>query len=478
MIAKFTQEQIGDHFVVAKHLARITEMIVRRGSESVRIGDSDIPIPALIQDRASLVKAIADDINSSSYSIGAASRKILRIDKLRVIYEFDLIDRVVMSVLGEFLNLAVARFVPSNVHSFMKGKSNKTAIQSLARGIRKHYEKAASPAHRELIVWRLDVKSYTDSIPVGDVSEIWSLLSEFTCKYFEDSAWVLRTLKQGIRPVIVDHPNFKLLFDSAKLKTQQLDGPAMNIIGTTTGCAFAPFVANIYLKKFDRFLASQPGFYVRYGDDIAFVAPRGQDAASTIGRARGMIHQLGLEPNSSKEKMILLTGRGRVLESAELESIEGIKIEPRQSLDYLGWQINHRGDFQPSTEKITRDLSKLKRRLFNIYYVLNHGTGNIGSFTSEKNESSRLPRLAGLFRVKNSRSELNFIGRKVTEKLTPVLQKSLDRSVAKSLSSLLTGVAGPKTFRYLSWRELIEQYGLRNAQRFFKKNKSKEKFRK
>jgi hypothetical protein len=278
--------------------------------------------------------------------------------------------------------------------------------------------------------------------------------------------------------VIVDHPNFTMFSDFSKLKTQQLHGLAMNLIGTTTGSAFAPIVANIYLKNFDLFLASQPGFYVRYGDDIAFVAPRGQDAASTIGRARGMIHQLGLEPNSSKEKMILLTGRGRVPESAELESIEGINIEPKQSLDYLGWQINHRGDFQPSTEKITRDLSKLKRRLFNIYCVLNHGTRNIDSFTSEKNESSTLPGLVGLFRVKNSRSELNFIGRKVTEKLTPVLQKSLDRSVAKSLSSLLTGVAGPKTFRYLSWRELIEQYGLRNAQRFFKKNKSKEKFRK
>jgi hypothetical protein len=475
MSYKVRQDQISDKTVISRHLSRLLDILTKRPGWTDRVDFSGVLSSEYLYDRQGLIEAISKDLKSGDYKLGIARRKLLKIDKWRVVYEFDFIDRVVMSVIGEQLNLVSARFMPPQVHSFIRGRSNLTAIKSVARALRHHFNSARRPIERELLVWRFDIKSYTDSIPLGVNSKLWTTAEQFIFRYFENPRWIYEIFRQGLNPVIIDHPNFEMLASVAGFGGQIPNGPVMNLIGTTTGTAFAPIAANIYLRDFDRFMCQKKGFYARYGDDILFAHNPGHEAETSICEARFMISRLGLTPNLSKEKIILLTGRGPLPNYHQNEFIDGIPVKPCQHFDFLGWQINHRGDCQPKVDKLDRELRQIKRRINNVgvYFTSRDSFSALENSSSQRKYLLRLVEMISFLRIKNSRSDLSFTNRKSMEKLSPAVQKSLDREIARSLSSNITGIRGAKTFRYLSWAFLINEFGLKNSQRYFTKRKKK-----
>lgn len=468
------QDQIADKMIIAKHVSRLLEPNNHHAYSTDRRDQSGIQLAAFYHDRQALIAAIAADLQSANYRLGSAQRKLLKVDKWRIVYQFDFIDRVVMSVLAEHINMALARFLPSNVHSFIRGRSNLKAIRRAANFIRRHHQRASSPAMRELMVWRLDIKNYTDSIPIGEASELWVRLRKLLWRYFENPEWVYAIMRDGLRPSIYDHENFGTSLVESGLVGRSLDGLSSNIIGTTTGSAFAPIAANLYLSKFDEFLMRQDGFYARYGDDVFFAAPVGPSNYQLLKKAKDIIHELTLQVNDSKEKLFLLTGRGPVPGGSNYKFDLDLKLHPVQWVDFLGWQINHRGDYQPKSEKIRRETNVIKRRLLNLQNVLNSAEtiNSNGQIDLNARSLSLMSDLVNTIRLRNSRADCNFMNRKVTERLSANFQKSLDRAIAQILSTCATSIKGPKTFRHISWSDLVRNFGLKNTQRFFKNKRA------
>jgi len=473
MTRLITQGELSDKLIISKHLSRILNRHSLRSKDlSIRefemISMSDIHF-----NRIELIDAIARDLKSIDYRLGTATRKLIRVDKWRVLYEFDLIDRVVMGVLAEALNSRLCNLLSSNIHSFLPGRSNIKAIQRAARFIRRHHLRAQSPKDRELIVWRFDIKSYTDSIPVHEHSPLWAELQRAVCRSFEKPEWAFEMFKQGLRPVVRDHNNFSKMLEKSKENYARLNGPSMNTVGVTTGTAFAPIAANLYLSKFDNWISRQPGFFARYGDDVLYINRVSLETEQTIKRAREIITELGLKPNQKKEKLILLTGRGRIPGNESNRTRDVLEIIPSQFFEFLGWQINHRGDYQPNKEKITRELNRIKRRVYNTRRILQdrayQETANPPS--SRDKNFQILVELVSNIRNTNSSGDINFTNRNALRKLSSTLQKSLDRHFARFLSSNWTGDQSPRTFRRMSWSMLVNKFSFKNIQGNFRNSK-------
>ena len=470
-----TQSKIADKTLISKHVLRLLDSITSKSSALHQRDQNGISLESFRRDRKALIDALSSDLMSGHYRLGSAQRKIIRVDKWRMVYQFDLLDRVVMSVVAECVNEALSRFLSDNVHSFIRGRSNLNAIRRAAKFVHRHYNAAKSPQQREMIVWRLDIKNYTDSIPLGDGSELWKILQNFTRRYFENPDWVFTLMQDGLRPQVYDHVNFSKFLDMSGMSIKCLDGAASNIVGTTTGSAFSPIAANLYLSRFDDLLTVDNAFYARYGDDIIFINSAATADLDLIKRANSVITELGLQANAAKEKYILLTGRGRVPGGLDNKNYGVLTPVPMQSVEFLGWQFNHKGQYQPKSDKIMRDIRRFKRRVINTYQVFPGNETDVSRTqkTTTKDRLELVVNLASMLRQKNTRSDLNFICRKVSEKLSQRFQRALDLRVAGLLSTIGTGIKGPKSFRYISWAQLIEDLGLRNSQRFFRKYKSK-----
>jgi len=475
MTKLITQGELSNKQVISKHLSKILNRHSSRFKdvsfrEYEMISMSDIHFH-----RMDLIDAIARDLKSIDYRLGTATRKLIRVDKWRIFYEFDLIDRVVMGVLAEAFNSRLRNFLSPNIHSFLPGRSNVKAIQRAARFVRGHYLRAQSPSERELFIWRFDIKSYTDSIPVQEHSPLWHELRSAVFRTFENPEWAFEMLKHGLRPAFQDHDNFSKILEKSAENHTPLSGPAMNIVGITTGTAFAPIAANLYLRKFDDWLSRQSGFFARYGDDVLYIDCVSAATEKAIKHAREIIAELGLKPNQNKEKLMLLTGRGGFCGYQLNDDIGGLKIIPSQYFDFLGWQINHRGDYQPNNEKISRELERIKRRVRNTRRILQEHSYQEKAnapFSRDKNLQI-LAELVSNLRNHNSCGDVNFTNRRTLRKLSSTLQKTLDRHFARFLSSNWTGDRSPRTFRRMSWSMLVNNFSFKNIQGTFKKSKDR-----
>jgi len=470
-----TQQQLSDNLTISKHLSRI----INRQSFQAKVANFDAFDPVAISDilfnRLELISAISRDLKSGDYTLGAAKRKLIRVDKWRILYEFDLIDRVVMGVMAEALNSKLGKLLVPNIHSFVPGRSNLKAVDKASKFVRRQYLGAKTPGERELIVWRFDVKNYTDSIPVGDLSLLWSELRRVVERTFDCPQWAFQIFKQGLRPIINDHKNVPDLLNKLSEPVSLLNGPAMNTIGVTTGTAFGPIAANLYLREFDDWLSRQAGFYARYGDDVLYIDKRSPSAEDVIEKGRKIIAKLELHSNLKKEKMILLTGRGPVNGCGQKSSLSSINLEPLQQFEFLGWRINHRGDLQPNSEKIRREIAVIKRRAYNTFSVVGDRKGlQDNHFSTEwQNNFRMVVQIVSQLRNQNSCGDVNFTNRHVLRRLSKSLQKNLDRYFAQFLSSHWTGVKGPRTFRRMTWNILINRFGLQNIQGRFGRSKSR-----
>jgi hypothetical protein len=311
---------------------------------------------------------------------------------------------------------------------------------------------------------------------VGESSPLWQELRRVICRTFENHEWAFELFKQGLRPVFSDpeHESLKRLKILDLAASQS--GLAMNFVGVTTGTAFAPIAANLYLFEFDHWLSRHEGFYARYGDDILFMAPAESDAEAIIDKARAIIKGLGLQANQKKEKIFVLSGRGPLPGLDYSKQYPSLNPAVRQDFEFLGWHINHRGDVRPNDEKMNREQKIIRQRAINTCNILRENLVTLPCDESELplEQLKVMTEVINNLRLENSCGDINFTNRKLSRKFSTTIQKALDRELARYLSSYVTGIRGPKTFRRLSWRSLVNKFGLRNIQGLFFRNKNRD----
>jgi len=286
-------------------------------------------------DRAKLSAVIAKSIAKGEYTFTPATLNTIAAGgKMRKVYSFRIIDRIVHGAIYRMIAEDLNRFVSPHVYSYVKGRGKQHAIKAFADFLRRHRKLRRRPQDRGLYVLRCDIKSYGESIPVHVGSALWGqLASVFAGAYGRPAdTQESQLLAELIRPV---------------LKSDE--GTFYNrLYGIPDGAPISSLLLNLYVAPLDEALSSvSGGFYARYGDDIIFAHPDIRVFQESAAHFDKVLAGLELIRNEKKTKQFFFNGAGR----------PGGDIKGTTHIEYLGVKLAFDGTAMLKTDKI-RDLYK------------------------------------------------------------------------------------------------------------------------
>ncbi len=199
-------------------------------------------------------------------------------------------DRIVQRALADVLAPFYDKFLLSNVHSYRKGRSVRTALEHLALLREMGFTCFA----------KTDITHFFDSI---------------------DRVMLLQKLAQDGVPVPMCRLIRRLITAGAiESLSVHFDG------GIPQGSALSPLLSNVYLRAADQSIVEAGHAYLRYGDDILLLGHSLEELRDTLAWLQQVLAQLAVTLNPRKTRL------------ANLE----------EGLDYLGMHITEEGPLCPS----------------------------------------------------------------------------------------------------------------------------------
>ncbi len=390
--------------------------------------------------RAHVARLLARTVERGEYELRAATpRTIVADGKRREVLGYPLLDLIVHGVVADVLSQAVEPTLSRHLYSYRAGRSWIDGVSALAAYVRRHSSQRPDPRTRGVYVLRRDVSSYTDTIPLGSSSAIWSLIDETIATlgppYPTDADRALIT--NVVRPtVLMGEPV----------------APASRLRGVATGQPIATLCFNLFLRDVDRQLDDIDGaFYARYSDDLVFVHPDPDVArwASDI-LDRGLA-ELGVAFNEEKRHDTYMTGAGRA--SAAWPEARGAV-----SVTFLGMRVTMDGTVALGERKARGLLRDARRRASNTARaheeadVVTRGRAIARSMSTllDPNETELSGAAAPLAaKVVTDRQQLD----------------ALDHELALIVASAATGRAGPRAFRDAPYRTIRDEWRLPSLRR-------------
>jgi hypothetical protein len=364
----------------------------------------------------------------------ALVRRVLIEDKERTVFSLRLTDLIVHGVITDVLQEAIAPGLSPRLYSYRKGRSWWTAISDFAAYMRTHRRERRDPRSRGVHVIRRDVKSYTDSIPVGDQAPIWTMLREALSARFdlEEQDW--RLIVDTVRPEAYEEIGRLFVLSS----------------GVPTGLPIACPLFNLYLRSLDAALQSIDGaFYARYSDDILFAHPSAavtRAAAITIERA---LHDLGLSDSEEKRRDLYVTAAGR-------RSAEWPDARPAMEVPLLGCRIAADGTVSLSRRKARRLLREVQQRALRTLASCEATTLDEAGRIVCTVANRALMRRSDPFRVQTA----DLLRRVVTNRRQ---LHQIDYWIARIVLRVLTSERGARAFRAVPYRRMRRGWKLRSV---------------
>jgi group II intron reverse transcriptase/maturase/CRISPR-associated endonuclease Cas1 len=209
--------------------------------------------------------ALYDALKSGTYIPGAAQQFDLpkRSGGMRPIAAASLEDRVVQKVLVEVLQPHF-KFSDKS-YAYRQGKGPARAVKRVMDFINRGNFWAV----------RTDIKSFFDTINHKTLAKMLS-------KHIED---------QRIVQLII------LFFKSGIMKKLDYHD---HLDGIHQGGPLSPFLSNLYLDPFDRYLEERSIEFVRFGDDIVMLGPSKEHVAGMLAVSRKKLHELKLDIKTKK----------------------------------------------------------------------------------------------------------------------------------------------------------------------------------
>jgi hypothetical protein len=381
-------------------------------------------------DKKKIAKILAKDISGGTYKFSPAFINKMHVGgKLRDIYGFTLFDRIAHVAMYSMLAEDMQNIFPAEVYSYTKGKDRTDAFFAFMNFVRKHRNKFRIPTARGMYVYRFDIKSYGESIPVNPHSVLWHQWEEIFGKIYGQipSARELELLKEMIRPVVL----------------AENDGLYENVYGIPDGAPITSVLLNLYVGPLDRHLASIKGaFYARYGDDIIFAHENAELFNQAITEMGQILDHLKLRRNVAKTKQIFFNGAGR-----PRDDFKGSTI-----VEYLGMELNFNGTAALKKEKIELLMQDIRQRMRGTANILHSRAldeqGKIVCEVVNKTLDPHYP-LANpyavfLRKIVNHRGQL----------------REMDYRIARLVLHTLTGDASVKKFRAVPYKKLRREWGL------------------
>lgn len=406
-------------------------------SRLYELRQSDVSLATIVINRGKVAKLLAREVASGAYALEPGELRTIRArHKTREVFSCRITDLIVHGVVADIVQEAMQAHLSPRVFSYRKGVAWVQPIAELAAYLRAERRRHADPRERGVYVLRRDVDSYTDSIPVGAGSLLWTMLKT------ELGDPLPELVEQVVR---------------AELR---LPGGAVvcRLRGLPMGQPIASVVANLYLRDLDRALGEIPGgFYARYGDDFLFAHPDADVARRADETMDQIVERLSLTVNEKKKRTTFLTPAGR-------PSRDWPEARGTSSVPFLGTHIAGDGTVGLDGKKVRLFLRELDARTTSTVRTLNGAS---------RDEAGRAV-CAVVNRALDPRSALTqqksaVLLRRVVSDRRQLEQ--LDYWIARLVVKSLTGRRDVRGFREIPYRTLRRDWGLvslvaeRNARR-------------
>ncbi len=187
--------------------------------------------------------------------------------KKRVVYTYSQDENYVLKLMTQLLYKYDWAF-SSNLYSFRRNFGVKKAFFDLIEG----------ENHSDLCSYKVDIHDYFNSI---DVERCIAELEEVIA----DDEPLLRFIAGLLREP-------KVIYDDVIVSEAH---------GIMAGVPISSFLANIYLRKMDRYFEERNILYARYSDDIIVFAPSLEELEEYICTIKAFLEKYQLEINPKKE---------------------------------------------------------------------------------------------------------------------------------------------------------------------------------
>lgn len=384
----------------------------------------------LFDDRKKVSKLLARDVSKGQYVFSPVHRQeIIRERKKRIIYRGTLMDRIIHLAVFAMLAEDMQQLFPPEVYSYRKGRDRTDAVESFLRYVRTHKTHHKTPKTRGLYVYRFDIKSYGESIPVDSTSPLWQMLRDF----FEHS--------YGAQPQPLE---WNLLVSMIRPQVIRNDRePSYNLIGIPDGAPITSLLLNLYVSPLDHYLRKiRNGVYARYGDDILFAHDDLKTFQQTVEVIDSILTTLSLRKNTVKTKAVFFNAAGR-----EKDGVKGSNV-----VEYLGMQLHFDGTAALIAEKQRDVLSDIQERLkLTASQIKTHPLEERGRLLCDVVNQALNPGNAfvnpyamALRKLVNHRGQL----------------KDIDYQIARLVVKVLTGDSSVKQFRNIPIKKLRTDWHL------------------
>ena len=395
-------------------------------SRLYELRQSDVSLATIVINRGKVARLLSKEVAQGSYALEPGELRMIRArHKTREVFSCRITDLIVHGVVADVVQEAMQAHLSPRVFSYRKGVAWVMPISELAAYLRADRRRHSDPRARGVYVLRRDVDSYTDSIPIGAHSALWSMLKS--------------ELGDPLHPLVEQVVRVELALPGGAVvcRTQ----------GLPMGQPIASVVANLYLRELDRALEEIPGgFYARYGDDFLFAHPEAAVARDADALMDDVVAGLSLNVNEKKKRTTFLTPSGRP--SSDWERAKGASSVP-----FLGTHIAGDGTVGLDGKKVRLLLRELDART-----------------------SSTVRTLNGLDRDRAGRAVCAVVNRALDPRSSLTQQKSavllrrvvsdrrqleqLDYWIARLVVKSLTGRRDVRGFRDVPYRKLRRDWGL------------------
>ncbi|MDI1353192.1 MAG: reverse transcriptase domain-containing protein [bacterium] len=419
--------KIYNYLLYAEHI----EQYVKKSFHKNKLFDlcqHKIPLIQFDSDKKRLAKILTRAISKETYTISPPKlRWIYNKDKIRAIYDYYLVDKIVLKVFAQFLNELYQPFISQNVYSFQKGVSSRKPVNHFSQFIKEQRKK--NQVHGVYIL-KVDIKSYSDSIYLGKHSTLWPRLNAFLETILKPYA--LNLIQQMVRPTYIN--------DQGQLQT--------NILGIPTGSPISNFIYNFYCAPIDDLFSRQPDlFYARYGDDILLAHPDGNHLRHLRVLLDNEIANLSLIINSKKNIECYFSPAGN----------QGacLGYQGRNALDYLGYRIDGYGRITLCEKRKRSLLRALNKRIADMYHLLKN---------KQVDRTTLIRLLCNTVNVALDEKDLiqGELQLLIYSSTDQGQLKHLDYLIALNIASRVTGIKGARAFAKLPYKTLRAEFNLKS----------------
>lgn len=358
-----------------------------------------------LDNQSLIVSELIKSVRSQKIFLADANRQQIFLDKEREIYSQSWPQSIFQSTVCRLIYKILEPLYSPRLFSFRTGTGSHKAIREFSA-----YIQESKLAGREVFIAKRDVLKYDQFVDLD------RLLLQYRAVLGNQNEFVWKTIESFIRPNVLNSNNVE----------SQLP----------MGFQITPISENLYLHELDNKLDKVLDlFYIRYGDDILLASSNEGILNLNLKVAEDTVQSLGLKFSDPKSLNLRLGQPGQVISSPHFQM--------KESLDYLGYNINFKGELFLSANKLCK-LKKDLKRCLDVSFISNKKSDDRGrkAMIESLNMFMRLraldPNLSVIMHSSNNRDAL----------------KRLDTWIAKQVLRKFHKGAQDKLFRHSSLKQL------------------------